>query len=74
MDPKLTAALSAEIDASFDDEVAFLQALVRVPSDNPPGNCTPHSARSRTAKRTAPPRRNTPTKSSSRFESFAGIS
>jgi succinyl-diaminopimelate desuccinylase len=45
VDPKLTAALSAEIDASFDDEVAFLQALVRVPSDNPPGNCTPHSVR-----------------------------
>ncbi|SON56474.1 Acetylornithine deacetylase [Hartmannibacter diazotrophicus] len=31
------------IDAAFDDEVAFLQELVRVPSDNPPGDCDPHA-------------------------------
>jgi len=31
------------IDRNFDREVAFLSALVRVPSDNPPGDCTPHA-------------------------------
>jgi succinyl-diaminopimelate desuccinylase len=30
--------------ARFDDEVAFLAALVRHPSDNPPGDCAPHAA------------------------------
>ncbi|WP_237151890.1 ArgE/DapE family deacylase [Oryzibacter oryziterrae] len=29
------------IDAAFADEVAFLKALVRVPSDNPAGDCAP---------------------------------
>jgi len=27
----------------FDQQVAFLKALVRVPSDNPPGDCAPHA-------------------------------
>ncbi|WP_075216753.1 ArgE/DapE family deacylase [Mongoliimonas terrestris] len=31
------------IEAAFDEEVAFLKALVRVPSDNPPGDCEPHA-------------------------------
>ncbi|MEZ5659494.1 MAG: M20/M25/M40 family metallo-hydrolase [Burkholderiaceae bacterium] len=31
------------IDAHFDDEVAFLQALVRQPTDTPPGNNAPHA-------------------------------
>lgn len=31
------------IDAHFDEEVAFLQALVRVPTDTPPGNNAPHA-------------------------------
>jgi acetylornithine deacetylase/succinyl-diaminopimelate desuccinylase-like protein len=33
--------ISATIDANFPREVAFLQALVRAPSDNPPGDCAP---------------------------------
>ena len=35
--------LDAWIDAHFDEEVAFLQALVRVPTDTPPGNNAPHA-------------------------------
>ena len=31
------------IDAHFDAEVAFLQALVRIPTDTPPGNNAPHA-------------------------------
>jgi acetylornithine deacetylase/succinyl-diaminopimelate desuccinylase-like protein len=31
------------VDAGFDAEVAFLAELVRVPSDNPPGDCAPHA-------------------------------
>ena len=38
-------ALDHWIDAHFDDEVAFLQALVRVPTDTPPGNNAPHAER-----------------------------
>ena len=33
------------IDAHFDDEVRFLQALVQVPTDTPPGNNAPHALR-----------------------------
>ena len=33
------------IDAHFDEEVAFLQALVRVPTDTPPGDNAPHAER-----------------------------
>jgi succinyl-diaminopimelate desuccinylase len=39
------AALDAWIDAHFDDEVRFLQALVRVPTDTPPGINAPHAER-----------------------------
>jgi acetylornithine deacetylase/succinyl-diaminopimelate desuccinylase-like protein len=35
--------LDAWIDAHFDEEVAFLQALVRVPTDTPPGDNAPHA-------------------------------
>ncbi len=38
-------ALDAWIDAHFNDEVAYLQALVRVPTDTPPGNNAPHAER-----------------------------
>ena len=38
-------ALDAWIDAHFDEEVQFLQALVRVPTDTPPGNNAPHAER-----------------------------
>jgi len=37
--------LDAWIDAHFDEEVKFLQELVRVPTDTPPGNNTPHAER-----------------------------
>ncbi len=37
------AELDAWIDAHFDEQVAFLQALVRVPTDTPPGNNAPHA-------------------------------
>jgi acetylornithine deacetylase/succinyl-diaminopimelate desuccinylase-like protein len=33
------------IDAHFDEEVTFLQELVRVPTDTPPGNNAPHAER-----------------------------
>jgi succinyl-diaminopimelate desuccinylase len=45
-DPSLAsahAALDAWIDAHFDEQVAFLQALVRIPTDTPPGNNAPHA-------------------------------
>ena len=37
--------LDAWIDAHFDEEVKFLQALVQVPTDTPPGNNSPHALR-----------------------------
>ncbi len=37
--------LDAWIDAHFDEQVAFLQELIRVPSDTPPGNNAPHAER-----------------------------
>lgn len=39
------AKLDAWIDAHFDEEVRFLQELVRVPTDTPPGNNAPHADR-----------------------------
>jgi succinyl-diaminopimelate desuccinylase len=39
------AQIDAWIDAHFDDEVRFLQALVKVPTDTPPGNNAPHAER-----------------------------
>ena len=39
------AQLDAWIDQHFDEEVRFLQALVRVPTDTPPGNNAPHAER-----------------------------
>jgi succinyl-diaminopimelate desuccinylase len=39
------AQLDAWIDAHFDDEVKFLQQLVQVPTDTPPGNNAPHAER-----------------------------
>jgi succinyl-diaminopimelate desuccinylase len=33
------------VDATFPDQVKFLAELVRVPSDNPPGDCAPHAQR-----------------------------
>lgn len=37
--------LDAWIDAHFDEELRFLQELVRVPTDTPPGNNAPHARR-----------------------------
>jgi succinyl-diaminopimelate desuccinylase len=37
--------LDAWVDAHFDEEVRFLQELVRVPTDTPPGNNAPHAQR-----------------------------
>ena len=37
--------LDAWIDAHFDEEVRFLQGLVQVPTDTPPGNGAPHAQR-----------------------------
>ncbi len=37
--------LDAWIDSHFDEQVKFLQELVRVPTDTPPGNNTPHAER-----------------------------
>ena len=39
------ARLDAWIDSHFDEEVSFLQRLVRVPTDTPPGNNAPHAER-----------------------------
>ncbi|MBL8346924.1 MAG: M20/M25/M40 family metallo-hydrolase [Rubrivivax sp.] len=39
----LYARLDEAVDRRFDEEVAFLQALVRVPTDTPPGNNAPHA-------------------------------
>ncbi|MDQ3272680.1 MAG: ArgE/DapE family deacylase [Pseudomonadota bacterium] len=37
--------LDTWIDAHFDEEVRFLQELIRVPTDTPPGNNAPHAER-----------------------------
>ncbi len=39
------AALDAWVDAHFDEEVRFLQQLVQVPTDTPPGHNSPHAKR-----------------------------
>lgn len=44
-EPTGYGALDAWVDAHFDEEVAFLQELVRVPTDTPPGDNAPHAER-----------------------------
>jgi succinyl-diaminopimelate desuccinylase len=39
------ARLDAWIDNHFDAEIQFLQALIQVPTDTPPGNNAPHAER-----------------------------
>jgi acetylornithine deacetylase/succinyl-diaminopimelate desuccinylase-like protein len=39
------SALDAWVNAHFDEQVRFLQALVRVPTDTPPGDNAPHALR-----------------------------
>jgi len=41
--PQTYHDLDQWIDAHFDEQVQFLQALVQVPTDTPPGNNTPHA-------------------------------
>ncbi len=43
MTPTDVARLDAWIDRHFDDEVQFLQALVRQSTDTPPGDNAPHA-------------------------------
>ena len=43
--PALHDRLDRWIDEHFDEEVRFLQALVQVPTDTPPGNNAPHAER-----------------------------
>ncbi len=45
MGPDVRAVLERFVESRFDAEVAFLAELVKVPSDNPPGDCAPHAAR-----------------------------
>ena len=45
MTASLYEQLDAWIDAHFDEELSFLQALVQVPTDTPPGHNTPHAQR-----------------------------
>jgi succinyl-diaminopimelate desuccinylase len=44
-DARTTAAVLAHIDAHHAEQVDFLAELIRVPSDNPPGDCAPHAVR-----------------------------
>jgi acetylornithine deacetylase/succinyl-diaminopimelate desuccinylase-like protein len=37
--------LDTWVDAHFDEEVRFLQSLVQVPTETPPGNNAPHAER-----------------------------
>ena len=41
------AVISAFIDRDFARETEFLAELVKVASDNPPGDCAPHAQRAR---------------------------
>jgi len=43
MNTDLQERLLAWIDAHFDDQVAFLQQVVRIPTDTPPGDNAPHA-------------------------------
>jgi acetylornithine deacetylase/succinyl-diaminopimelate desuccinylase-like protein len=42
------ALIKAHVDEQFDAECAFLAELVKVPTDNPPGNCQAHAEKART--------------------------
>ena len=44
-DTPLDTQIDSWIDAHFDEQVRFLQELVRVPTDTPPGNNAPHAER-----------------------------
>jgi acetylornithine deacetylase/succinyl-diaminopimelate desuccinylase-like protein len=40
----MTASVSDFVAQNFERETTFLAELVKVPSDNPPGDCAPHAA------------------------------
>ncbi|MEO8544225.1 MAG: ArgE/DapE family deacylase [Burkholderiaceae bacterium] len=42
---KIYDQLDAWVDQHFDEQLAFLQQLIRVPTDTPPGNNAPHAER-----------------------------
>jgi acetylornithine deacetylase/succinyl-diaminopimelate desuccinylase family protein len=44
-DDNLHQKLDAWVDTHFEEQVRFLQELVRVPTDTPPGNNAPHAER-----------------------------
>lgn len=48
MSETTTDLIDRFVDARFDAECAFLAELVKVPSDNPPGDCAAHAERART--------------------------
>ena len=37
--------LDTWIDGHFDEELRFLQSLIQIPTDTPPGNNAPHAER-----------------------------
>ncbi len=41
--------IGAAVDALFEREVAFLKAMIRMPSNNPPGDCAPHAEMTKAA-------------------------
>ncbi|GAB3397156.1 ArgE/DapE family deacylase [Massilia agilis] len=43
MDKQVQEQLARWIDQHFDEEVAFLQQVIRIPTDTPPGNNAPHA-------------------------------
>lgn len=43
MDKQVQEQLTRWIDQHFDEEVAFLQQVIRIPTDTPPGNNAPHA-------------------------------
>jgi succinyl-diaminopimelate desuccinylase len=40
-------SIESFVDTNFDRETAFLAELVKVPTDNPPGDCAAHAARAK---------------------------
>jgi succinyl-diaminopimelate desuccinylase len=49
MTAAIEAAIREYLAARRDEQTRFLAELVRVPSDNPPGDCTPHAERAAAA-------------------------
>ena len=45
MDERTFAAIGRYLDRRRQEQIEFLAELVRLPSDNPPGDCAPHAAR-----------------------------